>query len=69
MLKECFIIKNYNIYRTNKNHGIFVFEIELKKSNINKHFIMLPDNNGMKEFVLVRYIEVSRYLRKFDTDI
>ena len=30
--------------------GIFVFEIELKKSKINKHFILLPDTDGMDEY-------------------
>ena len=24
-----------------------IFEIELKKSKINKHFILLPDNDGV----------------------
>ena len=32
--------------------GIFVFEIKLKKSKINKHFILLPDNNGVDEYTL-----------------
>ena len=31
--------------------GICVFEIELKKSKINKRFIMLPDNDGMDEYM------------------
>ena len=35
--------------------AIFVSEIELKQSKINKHFILLPrlpDNDGMNEYTL-----------------
>ena len=40
----------YNkIIEQTKVMGIFVFEIVLKKSKINKHFILLPDNDGTDE--------------------
>jgi len=30
--------------------GIFLFEIEQKKTKTNKHFILLPDNDGTDEY-------------------
>ena len=30
--------------------GVFLSEIELKQSKINKHFILLPDNDGLDDY-------------------
>ena len=35
-----------------KTMGIFLFEIELNKYKIDKHFILLPDNDGVDEYTL-----------------